>query len=219
MREARARFGYGEEDRVLLFVGNEFERKGFDSVLEAVGLMRDPTVKILGAGRVAPDRSLQVADRATGTDRPVQWLGSSSDVALLHAAADVFVLPTRYEPWGLVIVEALGQRAAGRDLAPGRRRARGRVMARTGDSCAIPRILLSSPSSALGARRRAPLGPPRRSPTRCGSTPGRRSSRATSTSCGPWSRNAPHAHVLTIDLTSPAPGDSSRASPRPPRPS
>jgi UDP-glucose:(heptosyl)LPS alpha-1,3-glucosyltransferase len=29
-------------------------------------------------------------------------------VALLHAASDAFVLPTRYEPWGLVIVEALG---------------------------------------------------------------------------------------------------------------
>jgi len=107
--QARTRFGYGEEDRVLLFVGNELERKGFDVVLEAVGLLRDPTVKLLGAGHVAPDADpyrsqierLDLADR-------LQWVGSSSDVALLHAASDAFVLPTRYEPWGLVIVEALG---------------------------------------------------------------------------------------------------------------
>jgi UDP-glucose:(heptosyl)LPS alpha-1,3-glucosyltransferase len=106
--EARARFGYCEGDRVLLFVGNELERKGFDAVLEAVGLLRDPTVKILGAGHVAPDSEAyrSLIERLGLTDR-LQWLGSSSDVALLHAAADAFVLPTRYEPWGLVIVEAL----------------------------------------------------------------------------------------------------------------
>ncbi len=105
--QARARFGYGEEDRVLLFVGNELERKGFDSVLEAVGLIEDPTVKLLGAGRVAPDAYSSLIERLGIADR-VQWVGSSSDVALLHATSDVFVMPTRYEPWGLVIVEALG---------------------------------------------------------------------------------------------------------------
>lgn len=107
--QARTRFGYGEEDRVLLFVGNELERKGFDVVLEAVGLLRDPTVKLLGAGHVAPDADpyRSQIERLDLTDR-LQWVGSSSDVALLHAASDAFVLPTRYEPWGLVIVEALG---------------------------------------------------------------------------------------------------------------
>jgi UDP-glucose:(heptosyl)LPS alpha-1,3-glucosyltransferase len=107
--EARARFGYDDDDRVLLFVGNELERKGFDTLLEAVGLLEDPRVKVLGAGHIAPDAE-QYRSLITGlglTDR-LQWLGSSSDVALLHAAADVFVLPTRYEPWGLVVVEALG---------------------------------------------------------------------------------------------------------------
>jgi UDP-glucose:(heptosyl)LPS alpha-1,3-glucosyltransferase len=107
--QARARFGYGEDDRVLLFVGNELERKGFDMVLEAVGLLQDPTVKLLGAGHVAPDTDpyRSQIERLGLTDR-LQWVGSSSDVALLHAASDAFVLPTRYEPWGLVIVEALG---------------------------------------------------------------------------------------------------------------
>jgi len=107
--EARARFGYEDEDRVLLFVGNELERKGFDTLLEAVGLLEDPKVKLLGAGHVAPDaeKYRSLTERLGLTDR-VRWLGSSSDVALLHAAADAFVLPTRYEPWGLVIVEALG---------------------------------------------------------------------------------------------------------------
>jgi UDP-glucose:(heptosyl)LPS alpha-1,3-glucosyltransferase len=105
--EARARFGYGEDDRVLLFVGNELERKGFDVVIEAIGLLEDPNVKLLGAGSVAPDAYSTTIEQL-GLGERLQWVGSSRDVALLHAASDVFVLPTRYEPWGLVIVEALG---------------------------------------------------------------------------------------------------------------
>jgi UDP-glucose:(heptosyl)LPS alpha-1,3-glucosyltransferase len=105
--QARARFGYEEQDRVLLFVGNELERKGFDVVLEAIGLLRDPSVKLLGAGRVAPGAYRPLLERL-GLGERLRWVGSSNDVALLHAASDVFVLPTRYEPWGLVIVEALG---------------------------------------------------------------------------------------------------------------
>jgi UDP-glucose:(heptosyl)LPS alpha-1,3-glucosyltransferase len=105
--KARTRFGYDEQDRVLLFVANELERKGFDVLLKAIGLLEDPTVKLLGAGRVAPEAYGPLIEQLGLTDR-LQWVGSSSDVALLHAASDVFVLPTRYEPWGLVIVEALG---------------------------------------------------------------------------------------------------------------
>lgn len=106
--QARTQLGYEQQDRVLLFVGNELERKGFDTLLSAVAALDDPRVKVLGAGHVAPesDQYRSLIERLGLTER-VQWLGSSSDVALLHAAADAFVLPTRYEPWGLVVVEAL----------------------------------------------------------------------------------------------------------------
>ena len=40
------------------------------------------------------------------TDR-VQWTGPTNDVARYYAGADVFALPTQYEAWGLVIVEAM----------------------------------------------------------------------------------------------------------------
>jgi UDP-glucose:(heptosyl)LPS alpha-1,3-glucosyltransferase len=105
--QARARLGYGEKDRVLLFVANELERKGFDVVLEAIALLEDPAVKLLGAGRVEPDAYRPLIERL-GLGGRLQWVGRTNDVGLLHAASDAFVLPTRYEPWGLVIVEALG---------------------------------------------------------------------------------------------------------------
>ncbi len=106
-REARAHLGYGPDDRVLLFVANELERKGFRCLIEAVALLDQPSVKVLGAGRVAPDAYRRLIVEEGLGDR-VQWIGSSNDVGYLHAASDAFVLPTRYEAWGLVIVEALG---------------------------------------------------------------------------------------------------------------
>ena len=94
--EARASFGYGEDDFVVLFVGNELERKGFDTLVAAMRMV--PEARLHVVGRLDPGEPLGGRGR---------WVGASDDVALHHAAADVFVLPTRYEPWGLVIVEAL----------------------------------------------------------------------------------------------------------------
>ena len=100
---ARRRHGLDDKDQVLLFVANELERKGFQTLLSAMRNL--PQVRLLGAGRVTPNE--RVLARSGVADR-VRWLGHVADVGSLHAAADAFVLPTRYEPWGLAIVEALG---------------------------------------------------------------------------------------------------------------
>ena len=105
--QARAELGYGDGDRVVVFVGNELERKGFDELLEAAARRGDPALHLLVVGRVdLSSRQARIA--SLGMDGRVRPVGSSTDVALQHAAADAFALPTHYEPWGLVIVEALG---------------------------------------------------------------------------------------------------------------
>jgi UDP-glucose:(heptosyl)LPS alpha-1,3-glucosyltransferase len=83
--EERARLGLEDGDVVLLTVANELQRKGFPVLVEAVERLGDPRVKVLLAGRVDPGPG------------PWRWLGSQADVGRLHAAADLFVLPTRYE--------------------------------------------------------------------------------------------------------------------------
>lgn len=103
---ARERFGYGPDDRVVLLVANELERKGYATLLDAVAAMDDPNVRIHVAGAVDAAR-FQAQTRQLGLEDRVRLTGPTDDVALHHAAADVFALPTRYEPWGLVIVEAL----------------------------------------------------------------------------------------------------------------
>jgi UDP-glucose:(heptosyl)LPS alpha-1,3-glucosyltransferase len=104
--QARAELGLDDSRSVLLFVANELERKGFGELLEALPALRDPESVLLVVGAVRSDRYGPQLDRL-GLRERVRFVGPSSDVGLYHAAAEAFVLPTLYEPWGLVIIEAL----------------------------------------------------------------------------------------------------------------
>lgn len=92
----RAELGFSADQKVLVFVANELDRKGYPALLRTVEAMNDPRLRILVAGRIAPK------------PHPlVKYVGSTNEVAKYYAAADVFTLPTLYEAWGLVIVEAM----------------------------------------------------------------------------------------------------------------
>jgi UDP-glucose:(heptosyl)LPS alpha-1,3-glucosyltransferase len=101
----RARYGIGPDVPVLLFVG-AFERKGLAYAIEALSYMPSPRPVLLvaGSGRAGPHRRL--AERFGVADRIV-WAGQVSEVEQLYAAADIFLLPTLYDPFGLVVIEAM----------------------------------------------------------------------------------------------------------------
>ena len=105
-QKVRSELGYSGSDRVVIFVANELERKGFGPLIRAMVQLNDKSLRLLVVGRVAPGgyaaemRQLGIADR-------VKFTGPSSDVGRYYAASDVFALPTTYEAWGLVIVEAM----------------------------------------------------------------------------------------------------------------
>jgi glycosyltransferase involved in cell wall biosynthesis len=91
----------------ILFVGREFERKGGDLVLRALERVREalPRARLLVVGTRVPGgdppgvRSLGLLRKEDPTD----W------ERLLHAyrSAHVFCFPTRYEPFGIVVLEAM----------------------------------------------------------------------------------------------------------------
>jgi len=88
-----------------LFVGDIVSRrKGLDTVLAAL-----PGVDGLGlvvVGRTEASPYPQEVQAAGLSDRVV-FLGFRRDVAAIMRACDFFVFPSRYEPFGLVILEAL----------------------------------------------------------------------------------------------------------------
>ncbi|GAB4265071.1 MAG: glycosyltransferase family 4 protein [Deferrisomatales bacterium] len=89
---------------LLLFVGTNFHRKGLDLAVEALAHL--PGCHLVAAGGDARGpfealaRGLGVADR-------VHFVGFRTDRPALYRAADVFVFPTRYDPFANVCLEAL----------------------------------------------------------------------------------------------------------------
>lgn len=102
----RQRFGFKPDDKVLIFVANELERKGFFPLLNAIAALQNPTLHLLAVGRLDVAACANEIARL-GLGERVHFTGASSDVAAFYAASDIFVLPTQYEPWGLVITEAM----------------------------------------------------------------------------------------------------------------
>jgi UDP-glucose:(heptosyl)LPS alpha-1,3-glucosyltransferase len=101
----RADWGVGPDARVLLLVANEFNRKGLGPTLEAMAALIRPDVRLVVAGRGDPAPYRAHIEALGLTDR-VTFLGHV-EVAPVYQGADLFVLPSTYEGWGLVVGEAL----------------------------------------------------------------------------------------------------------------
>jgi glycosyltransferase involved in cell wall biosynthesis len=93
--------------RQLLFVGNDFYRKGGDLVVAALAVLRrehDPRITLTVAG---PKTWPQPGEPPDG----VRFLGSlpAGEVARLYDSHDLFVMPSRMEPFGIVFAEAIAR--------------------------------------------------------------------------------------------------------------
>jgi glycosyltransferase involved in cell wall biosynthesis len=98
----------GEKSRPLIFAaGRLAPQKGFGGLLEAARHWQDlspvPLLAIAGAGPLAGT----LAGQAALLGPAVRFLGHRRDVPALLAAADVFVLPSRWEGQPLILQEAL----------------------------------------------------------------------------------------------------------------
>lgn len=110
--EARARtrndFNVAEDCKLFLAVGRLVPQKDYPNLFQALArLPQDLHVRLLiaGDGPLRPQLEALVDD--LGLSSRVQFLGIRQDVAALMAAADVFVLSSIGEPFGLVVAEAM----------------------------------------------------------------------------------------------------------------
>ena len=107
--ELRQAHGWSEHTRAVLFLGRKLEYKGIATLVEAFKrLPRDLDAALLLAGPSSPwfdefYRRLPAEDRARIID--LGAVSHSDKVHLLHLA-DVLVLPSRFEAFGIVILEA-----------------------------------------------------------------------------------------------------------------
>jgi len=89
----------------MLALGRLHRNKGLDTLLASLAQLSD---HFLWIGGVSPmENELRTLARKLGVADRVRFLGWRDDVAVLLAAAHVFVCSSRHEPFGNIVIEAL----------------------------------------------------------------------------------------------------------------
>ena len=105
----RSEFAIPQDAPLILYVGSGYQRKGVAPLLDALKcdeLRRTGAhLAIIGADKHL-DRYKRLAERHQVADRVV-FAGPQHDVAAWYGAADVFALPTQYDPCPNAALEAL----------------------------------------------------------------------------------------------------------------
>jgi glycosyltransferase involved in cell wall biosynthesis len=93
---------------IILFVGQLIKRKGISQVLKALNILGDPDIGFIIVGNGPEERNLK-AFCAEKKLQNIFFEGFQQQEKLFeyYALADVFILPSFEEVWGLVVNEAL----------------------------------------------------------------------------------------------------------------
>ncbi|MFC1824345.1 glycosyltransferase family 4 protein [Thermodesulfobacteriota bacterium] len=125
-KEVRKRYGLSESDIVVLFVGMNFEIKRLELVMKGVAYLvskGNKNVKILIVGKGGENHYSTMA-RSLGIGSGVIFTGVSREVENFYLASDIFAMPSVYDTFGLVVLEAMAaglpviisQRVGAKDL-------------------------------------------------------------------------------------------------------
>jgi UDP-glucose:(heptosyl)LPS alpha-1,3-glucosyltransferase len=91
-------WGLTDLDVGILFAGSGWERKGLRFAIDAVLKLNNRHIKLLVAGE---------GKKPPFTPKSIRFLGAVEDMHSLSVAADIFVLPTLYDPFSNACLEAL----------------------------------------------------------------------------------------------------------------
>ncbi len=105
---------YDRKGCTVTFIGQIYPRKGVDILLRAVSdihqQIRGMHVWIVGEDNTLNKNYLheyQLLAKELGLENIVEWLGYRTDTIDLLRDSDIFVLPSREEPFGRVLIEAM----------------------------------------------------------------------------------------------------------------
>ena len=104
--ESRHMLGLSQDGRWLLFVANDFARKGLSALLQAM-VHFDASVRLAVVGDLKQRPLFEQQAQELGVSDRVHFVGTLSDVSVAYEAADVLVHPTLEDSYAMVVLEAM----------------------------------------------------------------------------------------------------------------
>jgi glycosyltransferase involved in cell wall biosynthesis len=102
---SRTELGLPENVNLALFAGDiRISRKNLDTVLHALVKVPELHLAVVGGTQDSPYPAMA---KALNISKRVHFLGYRRDMPQIQRASDLFVFPSRYEPFGLVVIEAM----------------------------------------------------------------------------------------------------------------
>ena len=102
----RSAFGFGVNEKVVLFVGRLVEMKNIPLCLEIIKRCEN-NVKLVICGSGDKEQSLKDKCAHDGIASKVLFVGEREDVAAMYSMADAFLLTSFAEGFPMTVVEAL----------------------------------------------------------------------------------------------------------------
>lgn len=108
-RELKAEFGLAEDAKVVSCIARLTKQKGLYDLLRAMSLLRDaaPEARLLIVGRGELGLKLAEHVKLLGLEPTVRFTGFRRDISRILRGSDLMVLPSHWEGFGMVLLEAM----------------------------------------------------------------------------------------------------------------
>jgi UDP-glucose:(heptosyl)LPS alpha-1,3-glucosyltransferase len=100
-------FYLDKNSKILLYVGSGFKRKGVEEFLEIISRLKNKNIKAFVIGKEKNIEHYKQLSKDFKIDKNVIFTGPRDDVDDFYTISDIFLFPTRYEPFSNVVLEAM----------------------------------------------------------------------------------------------------------------
>lgn len=109
IQAARAMLGLSNDKFLCLYVGRLMTGKGIDTLIDAFAKVSraDPSAILWIVGTGPSDGTAREKVAKLGLNNVVSFTGYSTDPTVYFTACDLFILPSRYESFSYVLLEAM----------------------------------------------------------------------------------------------------------------
>lgn len=105
--DIKKKYSIAPEEKVIFYCGRVINVKNLKLVIDAISNINENIVFFIAGGGEQEAELLKYADKKRVKLLITGFISNQSELFKFYSIADIFVLPSTYEPWGLVVNEAM----------------------------------------------------------------------------------------------------------------